>query len=267
MEIAGLAQHTLITFTLAWSRLIGLFMVAPMFSFSVILMRFRVLAAFTITLCIVPWLGNLVVPTELNLVGIIVLFLKEFTVGVMLGLFLTIVFSILRLTAQLFSIQIGMGIAEIFDSMTNENSSLWGYFFYIIGILIFIELGGLHILIKSITESYELLPVFNFLEKSESLMTHGINYFTRMFLIALKIAFPIIATALILSITLGIIGKMAPQANIFILGIPIQIGLGIVFILITIPFMVVLFSNVINNSINDTIEFLIGNTVKTTLQF
>lgn len=179
-------------------------------------------------------------------------------IGGVIGIFIAIIFASLRVSSQIFSIQIGLAIAEIFDAMTNENGSLWGFFFYLTGVLVFIELGGMHILLKSITESYQLLPIFNFLDQSENLLTKGVEYFTGMFLIALKIAFPIIAAGLIISVALGVMGKVAPQANVFIIGLPIQLGVGVIFILLSIPFIIELMNTIFSYSVQDVFAVLTG---------
>lgn len=259
MKASDALTPSLVVFVIAWARLLGLFVLAPVLSSPTILMRFRVLFAFAMAICIAPWLSENLESDPNDLLTLGVLLLKEFSLGAVIGILLSIIFACLNVCSQFFLVQIGMGVAEIFDSITNANSSLWSYFFYMIATLIFIELNGLHLLLKAITESYELIPTFDFLDKGELLFGRSVDYFSNMFFIALKMAIPIVATALILSITLGVIGKIAPQANIFILGIPLQLGLGMLFIMITLPFMVVVFSNLIENTIRDIINILSAN--------
>ncbi len=238
--------------------MMGIILIAPVFSSSMINIRTRVILAFLITLVIIPWFKGYLVNVPGNSLEYIVLLLKEFTLGGMVGILLSFIFLAFRLSAQLFSVQIGMGIAEAFDQVTQTQSNLWSQFFYFIGVLIFLELNGFHLVINTIVESYEWLPVWDITSNGDKLILKGVEYFGKMFIIALKFSFPIIVASTIVIVALGIIGKMVPQVNILILGLPIQMGVGIIFIFITIPLVINLFSGILDNTVLDIKNFILG---------
>ncbi|BBM89085.1 flagellar biosynthetic protein FliR [Spirochaetota bacterium] len=254
MESLNFMVTYLNVFLMIWARLMGMFVLAPVFGSPVILMRFRVLFAFAITLCVAPALSNYIVDVPENFLEYILLLLKEFTLGAIIGLFLAIIFAAFSMSAQLFSAQIGLAIAEIFDALTNEGSSLWGYFFYMTAILVFIQIGGMHLVVRSLVESYEVITAIDYVNGSEKIFNEGVRYFTYLFIVALKISFPIVTTATILLIALGVLGKFIPQANILILGLPIQLSLGFLFIFATIPFMIGFFGSFLENAIKDIFQ-------------
>ncbi len=256
MESINFLLSSFQIFLLAWSRLLGIMIFAPVFSSRLINVRVRVILAFLTTLVIIPWFKTYLDNLTENTLEYILLLLKEFTLGGIVGILFSFIFLAFRLSAQFFSVQIGLGIAEAFDAFTQDQGNLWGQFFYFIAILIFLELNGLHLLIATIVDSYETLPVVELIKNNEKIFSKSIEYFAKMFVIALKFAFPIIVTSTIIIVTLGIIGKMVPQVNILILGLPIQLSVGIIFIFISIPFIINLFSGFLDNAIFDLNEFL-----------
>ncbi len=256
MESINFLLSSFQVFLIAWARILGLLVVAPVFSSRLIYLRIRIILAFLIALVIVPWFKDYLQNIPGNNLEYMAILLKEFILGAMIGLLLSFIFLAFRISAQFFSVQIGMGIAEAFDAVTQEQSNLWSQFFYFIAVLIFLELNGFHLLINTIVESYQLLPVVELMKNSESFFLKAMEYFVKMFVIALKFSFPIIVASTIIIVTLGIIGKIVPQVNILILGLPIQLGVGIIFIFISLPFIIELFSAFWDNAIFDIKQFL-----------
>ncbi len=254
MESLNIIILYLEKFLLIWARLMGVFVLAPVFSSPVILIRFRVLLAFTIALAVAPPLLEYVTTMPGNTLEYILLLVKEFTLGAIIGLFMAIIFSAFGVSAQLFSAQIGLAIAEIFDALTNKDSSLWGYFFNMVAILIFLQIGGMQLVISALVESFEHIAVIDFVNGSERIFHEAVRYMSYLFLVALKLAFPIITTVTILIIALGVIGKFIPQANILLLGLPLQLSLGFLLILATLPLMVGFFSSFMENAIRDIFQ-------------
>ena len=201
-------------------------LVLPVFSSATIPLRFKALLSLTITVLIFPWASQqgVVVPENVMLYGLVVL--KEMLVGLILGFFLTLIFASFQLAAQFFSTQIGLGMSEVFDPFTQESTALLGYMFYSIAILVFLVIGGFHLVLRGIVDSYALIPSVEVIGREANFIELGVKYFSQMFYIALKIAFPVITASFIVMVGLGLIGKAAPQANILILGLPLQVGCG-----------------------------------------
>ncbi len=257
MESLNFALGSLQIFILAWARLMGLFVVAPVFSSAIILMRFRILFAFTIALCVVP---SLVEYTEIvpgNSMHFLILLLKEFLLGSIVGFMVSILFVAFQLSAQFFSAQIGLSIAEIFDAFINNSISLWGYFFYLSAVLIFMNIGGMHILIKVIADSYDSMPLLELLPASSMLFKQAVLYFGFLFVMALKLSFPIVVVSTILLIALGLIGRFIPQGNILILGIPIQLSVGFIMIFATFPIMAGYFASIMQSHFKNIFTLLL----------
>ena len=175
-----------------------------------------------------------------------------------MGFILSMIFASFQLGAQFFSVQIGLGMSEVFDPITQQQTPLLGYLFYSIAVLVFLVMGGFHMVILAVVDSFKLLPAVN-IPSGENILELGVRYFSYMFVIALKIAIPVIAASIIVIVSLGILGKVAPQANLLILGLPLQWGVGIIMILVLTPYMVEVFALMVETGIQDVMRFVRKN--------
>ncbi|MGE5631779.1 MAG: flagellar biosynthetic protein FliR, partial [Caulobacteraceae bacterium] len=116
---------------------------------------------------------------------------------------------------------------------------LTGNFIYILTTLFFLMIDGHHILLSALYKSYSLLPINSFVF-SEALVNNMISIFAEVFLIGFKISIPVVAAALLADVALGILAKTVPQMNVFVVGMPLKIGIG----LLTLIFMMPIFINV-----------------------
>jgi flagellar biosynthetic protein FliR len=148
---------------------------------------------------------------------------------------------------EFFSYQMGLGISEVLDPLSEVEVPVISQVFQVFAMLIFISINGMEYEILVLRKSFELVRYVDFSMKVSALMPQVIVLFRDLFLISLQIAIPIIVTLLILNITLGIISKFAPQVNIFMVGINIQVIIGFILILLYIPFFSTFASNLFNN--------------------
>jgi len=243
-------------FLIVWSRIAAMFFLAPVLSSSDLPVRFRVLLAFAITIVIFPWVSKLGIKIPQSMLMYVTIVLNEVLIGMIIGFFLTLIFASFRLGTQFFATQIGLGMSQVFDPITQTQTPLLGYLFYSVVILVFISIGGFHMVIRAVVDSYQIVPFLDIIAHGEFLMKEVIRYFSFMFMVALKLAFPVIASSLVLMICIGLIGKAAPQTNIMIMGLPIQLGVGLILILSLLPFMIDIFSSIFSNAVNEVMILL-----------
>ncbi|MDH5681138.1 MAG: flagellar biosynthetic protein FliR [Spirochaetota bacterium] len=225
-------------FLLIMMRMFGMIAVAPFFSSVLIPMRVKATLALTITLVIFPILSEqLPMKIPQNFVDYILLVINELAIGLSIGLVVSIIFATFQLAGQFFSIQMGFGISEVFDPLSQIHVPLVGQFLALIGILIFFLVGGHILLIEGVFESYFKLPVLDIMNDSKPLMDLMIEVFNDMFVTALKISLPIIGTLFIVTLSMGLLAKFAPQMNILMLGFPIYITIGFVMLILLMSFI------------------------------
>lgn len=243
---------------LIFMRFAGLFVVAPFFSSFLIPLRYKILLSILFTIIVYPGLTKFqpVIPDHIINYGLMLI--TQLIIGLILGFIVTIIFTAFQLTAQFYHFQMGFGINQVFDPLARIQVPILSQFQYIIAILVFITINGHHLLIRALYESYELVPIINFADPA-TVRFFSINLskiFSSMFLLALKIGFPLIATMFLVSLTLGLLAKASPQMNIFMVGFPIQIAIGISSLIIIMPYFIEVIVHTVDFLYLDLMNFL-----------
>ncbi|KPJ86571.1 MAG: hypothetical protein AMS17_11880 [Spirochaetes bacterium DG_61] len=219
-------------FLLIFARMIGIFFTAPLFSSGTIPFRIRAVAAVYIAVCIFPMISASFPPIPENMYEYALLIGEEAFIGVLIGFLLSVIFAAFQLAARFFSFQMALGIAEVIDPFSEIGITLVGQLWTIMGLMVFIAINGPHLLIMAGFESFQRIQIFSLAENSKDVMAAVIDAFGAMFIVALKLSFPILITLFLVSVVLGLLAKAAPQMNIFMLGFPIQIGVGLLIMIV-----------------------------------
>lgn len=233
---------------LVFSRILGLVLVAPFFSSTAINSMAKLGLVFFITSVIFPLVYKFIPDIPGNMVEYSLVAIMEGMVGIIIGFCLNLSFSAYQLAGQFFTIQMGFGASEVFDPMSQISIPLMGQYIYLIAILVFLSLHGPILIIKEIYSSFELINVNAFIKNSVVEPNYGIvATFADMFMIALKMSFPILGTLLLVSVTMGLLAKAAPQMNLLMIGFPISITVGFIIIILVLPGLIIFFSNYIED--------------------
>lgn len=175
---------------------------------------------------------------------------NEIFIGLTLGIVSTMVYNSLRTAGELIDLQTGFGMANLLDPITGSNTSLLGQYISILGILIFLELDGHHMLIRALADSFSLLPLGEG-SFGGPLTASVIEVFTGVFALALRLAAPVMAVLLVSDIALALVARTVPQLNVFILGFPIKAGLAILLLSFLTPVLASLVGVVIGQMERD----------------
>lgn len=243
-------------FLLIFARMFSMFVIAPFFSSGVIPMRIRVIFSVYITVVIFPLVGRYIGKVPENVFSYALLIGSEAFIGILIGFMVSIIFSAFQLATQFFSFQMALGIAEVIDPFAEYEVSIIGQLWTLMGIMIFLAIDGHHMLIMATFDSYKSVQLFRILEDSKTMIRALVDSFGAMFVVALKLAFPIFVTLFLLSITLGLLAKAAPQMNIFMLGFPIQIGVGLLIMITVIGAIAFGMSNALQKTLSDLLYFI-----------
>ena len=221
-------------FLLILVRMFGVFVAAPFFSSGVIPVRIRVVFSVYITVCIFPMVVHSFEAVPESMFAYALLVGSEALIGILIGFLLSIIFAAFQLAARFFSFQMALGIAEVIDPFSEVGITLVGQLWVLMGLMIFIAINGPHMLIMATFDSYKTVQLLKIVDDSRTVMKAMVDSFGAMFLVALKLAFPILITLLLLAIVLGLLAKAAPQMNIFMVGFPVQIGVGLLIMTVVI---------------------------------
>ena len=158
--------------------------------------------------------------------------MQEVVVGVAMGFCLQMIFDALIVAGQTIAMGMGLGLATMIDPQRGVSVPVVSQFFVILGLLIFLSLGGHLATIRLIADSFDLLPLGTRSPPTASwqLVTWG----SQMFAGAVRIALPAATALLIANIAFGVMSRAAPTLNLFAVGLPAGLLIGFLFLLLNI---------------------------------
>lgn len=181
--------------------------------------------------------------------GYLFLLIGEMLVGIIMGLYLTIIYSAFQTAGQFFSLQMGFGASQVFDPLAQIELPLMGQFFNQIAMLVFVAVGGFQMTFQiGIYRSFQAMRAIDIVGVQEDLAWFMLSGLTRLFAQALVISFPVVATLFLVSVSMGLLAKAAPQMNLLMLGFPINIGVAFLMIFLATPLIVYVFSSIIESA-------------------
>lgn len=242
-------------FILVFVRMTGLFVVAPIFGRRNIPAYMKIGFSFFLALILVTTVSLERPVFQDNIYQYAVLVVREFLVGIGLGYVAYLVFTAIYIAGEIIDMQIGFGVVNVMDPMSNIQVPITSNLYFILSMLVFLMVNGHHLLIKALFDSYTYVPLGTAIFRN-ALISQLLNLFTDMFFTGFKIAAPIVAAALITDIALGAISRMVPQLNVFVVGMPFKILVGIIIMVVTIPMFMLVLQGIFDSMSGNTTAFL-----------
>ncbi len=216
-------------------RVLAMFSVAPVFSQRAIPMRAKVGLAFLVALSAQATLGNQPL-ISLNGPQALTAVVQQIAIGVAIGFAVRVVFAVVELAGELIGLQMGLNFASFFDPSTNAQSNAVSRFLGNISVLMFVVINGHLMVLMAVIRSFESFPADgSFIQAMARLRLHELG--TELFASALWIALPMVALLLFVNLALGIVSRIAPQMNIYAIGFPVTLVMGMVGLVATLPMM------------------------------
>jgi len=221
-------------------RILALFGAMPVLGQRGVPVRIRVALAFLIAVCAQASLPEMpVVALDSGLA--LLLIVQQMLIGLTIAFAARLVFAAIEFAGELIGLQMGLNFAGFFNPMTGGEATAMSRFFGISVSWLFIVINGHLLLISAVVQSFYAFPVgpepFAFLRAVQPQV-----WGTEIFRLGLWIALPLMAMLLFTNLVLGIISRVAQQMNIFAIGFPITLGVGLVGVLLTLPLMQVPFT-------------------------
>jgi flagellar biosynthetic protein FliR len=216
-------------------RVLALFSAMPVFAQRGVPMRLRIGLAFLIAFCAQASLPPMA-PIALDSSAAVVAVLQQVLLGVALGFAVRIVFSAVEFAGELVGLQMGMNFATFFSPMSGGEQTAVSRFYGISIAWLFIVTGGHLLVIGAVVQSFSAFPVagdpFDVLRALQPQ-----RWGAEIFRLGLWIALPLLAMLLFTNLILGVISRVAQQMNVFAIGFPITLGVGLAGVLATLPLM------------------------------
>lgn len=246
-----LADHAIL-FVLILMRISGLFLTTPMLSGLGVPMRQKALMSLMLAAALYPMLlttlpssisgmtlatGDVLrgpaAAARVDLVGLIPLILSELAIGFVLGLMLSIPLLALEAAGALSGHQMGLSLGRVYNPGADEDADVLGQLLYFAGMGIFLMAGGLDVAVGTLIQSFSHIPIGALrsddlpLERVTGLLTAGVE-------LTLRVASPVTAIVLLLSVAFGAVGKTMPQINIMSVGFSIKTMAGMFMLIVSI---------------------------------
>ncbi len=231
---------------LIFSRVLGLFTMSPIFGRRNLVTFAKIILSLFITYILMPITTVTFDASTSTLWGYAFLIAKETILGLIIGYVTTVIFLVPLMAGQVIDMQIGFGMVQIFDPMANAQTAMTGTLLNFIMLITFMYMDGHLVLIEILAESFSWIPPGTLVYEPE-VVWRIVEIFLYMLLMAVRVAMPIIGIMAIAEVALGIIVRSVPQMNVFVLGIPLKIFLGVLSIFMILPIYIAFTEGLFND--------------------
>jgi flagellar biosynthetic protein FliR len=222
-----------ITFLLVFGRTSGLIVSAPFWGSRIVPVVVRIWTALLLAMASYERVGTVSIP-DLSVMRLVLALGGEILIGLVLGWTAQLVFSAMRLAGQQIETKSGLGLLQIVDPNEGVQSGIFSAFLELTAGLIFFSLNGHHLLIQALSSSYSTFPVAA-ADFPAVLLGALVGSSGAIFTMALRISAPVVIALLLSDLALGIISRAIPQMNVFIVAQPVQFGLVLLLLLLSLP--------------------------------
>ncbi len=225
-------------FFLVVLRISGIFVTAPILSSENVPRSLRLYMAVICSMILFSALP----PTNvsfglLNTIDYFLLGFKELMIGLLLGFIPRMMFAAVDFAGTVTGFLMGLSIANVVDPQTDLQVSIIASLEGLLATLLFIVLDGHHIFLEAISYSYQYVPVGGFLFTANK-MDFIMRAMGDVIIIGLKLGSPLVAALLLANVIMGFMARSIPQMNVFIVGFPFTIGLGLILLILGMPHLV-----------------------------
>lgn len=214
-------------------RISAMFVSVPLFSIRAVPARVRLILSVAITFVVMPLLPTLPAVEMFSYTGFMMA-LTQVMIGLTTGFILQLVFSAVVFAGQGIALSMGLGFSMMVDPQNGQQVPVIAQFYTVTTTLIFISLDGHLLLIQMLLDSFKTLPIgIDGIDKAG--IWSIIAWSSRMFAGGLLLAMPVMASLLLVNVIFGVAARAAPQLQIFTVGFPVTLMLGLLLVWKTLP--------------------------------
>ncbi len=212
----------------------------PIFDTPTIPIVFKAGLAFAVSILLLPVVDTVVYVADLSLVAFVIGICSEIAIGIAIGLSIKLLFTGIQLAGQVVGLQMGLAMANVMDPTSSVQIPIIAQFYNLTAMLVFLAVNAHHMFFRAIVDSYRVLPPMA-MQINSQMVELMMKLAANMFVIGIKVGAPLIAVMLLVSVGLGLVARTVPQMNIFIVGMPLKILIGLVFMIIVAPYLTLFF--------------------------
>ena len=254
VTLPGLATNDIVAFVLVLSRVGGLFALAPVFSAKMIPLRAKVLLASAVSLALMPLASHgQHLPSDAPRIALLIL--KEAGVGLAFAFALAALAAAVQSGAALLDTVIGFSFAALVDPINNQQNAVLGEFYTLFATMIFLAIGGDHLMLMGLARTYEVLPLSAMPDVSV-LAAHSLDALEQVLALGLEIVAPAVLALVVTDAALGVVARAVPQMNVFVVGLPAKLIAGFAVIAASLPFVAIHLQDDLQSSVLQALQTL-----------
>lgn len=245
MDLFQLNPNTVFSFLLTFMRLSVVVFMLPFYGANLIPTTIKAALCMMLALALWPRLSFPGAVLPANPWTIALMFLGEFIIGLLLDILVRLLFSAAQSAGAIMGFSMGFSLMNSIDPMTGASESGLGHLMSQVTTMLFLALNGHLMLLSSLAQSFELVPPGGLLINA-ALGEHLIAFTGQMFIMALKIAAPIMASIFLVDLALALVARAAPQMNVLFIGFPVKITVGFLFMTLVFAALAILIGQFIS---------------------
>ncbi len=250
--------QTIHIFFLVFVRVVSIVAFLPIFGSMNVPSKIKIALSLMLALIIFP-----LVPPEtgidvsnVTLTLFFLLAIKEVFIGILIGFTASFIYASIQFAGRVIDLQMGFAFVQMIDPLTSARVTTMGQLKMVVFTIMILLMNGHFFFILALQKSFETIPLLEAGLVDAKLMTLLIDMSGRIFVSALKLAAPILATLLLVSVALGVIARTVPQVNIFFVGLPMKIFIGMAVTFIAFPILASVFRQIFSRIMENVWELL-----------
>ena len=231
--IISIAQAQL--FFLALTRIMATIIHVPVLGGQAIPNQVKIAFGVVLAVVLIPWQPLPADAAAMGLFGFAVAIAKELIIGTLAGYASVLVFGAVTLAGEAMGLGSGFGSGRIFNPALADSGSSFNQLFVMVAMMYFLVINGHHVFLKGLEGTFQVIPVGGDIPLGS--MDTLVKYFSELITAGIQMALPVMAALFMTDLSLGLLARVAPQVQVFFLGLPLKVGvslfaLGILFMAI-----------------------------------
>lgn len=256
VDVLGLPPAYFQVFFLVLMRVGAVVMTMPIFSSRNIPVIAKIGVSALLAFVLTPTLPGQMPSVPTAMPTFVVAIAQELLMGLVFSFVVQIVFNGIQMAGQLLGIQMGLNIASTLDPITqSQQISYVDQLYALVAGLVFLTINGHHWVLLALQSSFAMVPVGQF-QLNEAVSNDIVTLVAQALIMSLRMGMPVAAALLLTDVAFLIIGRTAPQMNIFMVGEPVKIGVGLIVFFLALPVMVGLMGDVFRGLSGDLTQLM-----------
>jgi flagellar biosynthetic protein FliR len=234
MNYTAVGMHDFYTFLLVFARIAGLISMAPLLGNKAIPRQVKAGLCLVFALALTPLATKQTGPIPENVLLLAGVVIKDTVFGMALGYLARLLFACVEMAGYFIDTQMGFGFINLVDPFSEQQGSLMSLFHSQLAMTVYLLANGHLILLGAIAQSFHVIPPGAVAPQAKFFLS-VVPMLQQMFILGFRMALPAIGVLLIVDMAFGLVARMAPQMNVFIVGAPAKIIMGIMTVVLLLP--------------------------------